>query len=167
MEVIIMPCQHYITCLHTVLLFDAGGELTSLLTTLGIPFTNINPNVGVPSASNFNISLYSAIVVASDTSCGGCDNNATSSTNLAGASSAIANFFNAGGGIATFAAASNSHYFDFLPVTASVPGIITCSSCFSQTAAGLAAGVSAVNGDFPHNFFSFPGTGGLSPGSEE
>jgi hypothetical protein len=36
---------------------------------------------------------------------------------------------------------------------------VTCSTCFSQTAAGLAAGIPAVNGDFPHNFFPFPGSG--------
>lgn len=142
-----------------VLSFDAGSELTSLLTTIGVPFTNINPNTGVPAASNFDVTKFSAIVVASDSTCGGCDNSATSSTNLAGAKTAIASFFNSGGGIATFAAASNANYFDFLPATASVPGIVTCSDCFTQTAAGVAAGVPAVNGDFPHNFFPFPGSG--------
>lgn len=146
-----------------VLTFDAGSQLTSLLTSLGISYTNIDPNTGVPAASNFDVTKYSAIAVASDETCGGCDNSATSSANLAGASAAIANFFNDGGGIVTFAAASNSGYFDFLPVPASVPGTVSCSTCFTQTADGVSAGVPAVNGDFPHNFFPFPGTGGLSP----
>ncbi|HKN88004.1 MAG TPA: hypothetical protein VJV04_14175, partial [Nitrospiraceae bacterium] len=146
-----------------VLTFDHGTELTSLMTSLGIPFTNVDPNAGVPAASLFNNSVYSAIAVASDTSCGGCDNDATSSTNLAGASAAIATFFNNGGGIVAFAGASNTSYYNFLPASATNPGLVSCDSCFTQTAAGVAAGVPAVNGDFPHNFFNFPGVGGMSP----
>ena len=146
-----------------VLSFDHGSELTSLLTSLGVAFTNVDPNLGIPSASLFNNTLYSAIVVASDTSCGGCDNNATSSTNLAGASAAIATFFNNGGGIVAFAGASNTSYYNFLPASATNPGTVSCETCFSQTAAGATAGVPAVNGDFPHNFFNFPGVGGMSP----
>ena len=146
-----------------VLTFDHGTELTSLLTSLGVAFTNVDPNLGVPNASLFNNSLYSAIVVASDTSCGGCDNDATSSANLAGASAAIATFFNNGGGIVAFAGASNTSYYNFLPASATNPGIVSCETCFTQTAAGVTAGVPAVNGDFPHNFFNFPGVGGMSP----
>lgn len=146
-----------------VLTFDHGSELTSLLTALGIPYTNVDPNVGVPDASLFNNSVYSAIAVASDTSCGGCDNDTTSSTNLAGASAAIATFFNNGGGIVAFAGASNTSYYNFLPASATNPGLVFCDSCFTQTAAGVTAGVPAVNGDFPHNFFNFPGVGGMSP----
>ena len=148
-----------------VLTFDHGAELTSLLTALGIPFTNVDPNAGVPDASLFNNSVYSAIAVASDQSCGGCDNNTTSSTNLAGASAAIATFFNNGGGIVAFAGASNTSYYNFLPASATNPGIVDCPAgdCFTQTAAGVTAGVPAVNTDFPHNFFNFPGVGGMSP----
>jgi hypothetical protein len=146
-----------------VLTFDHGTELTSLMTSLGIPFTNVDPNAGVPAASLFNNSVYSAIAVASDTSCGGCDNNATSSTNLAGASGAIATFFNNGGGIVAFAGAGNTSYYNFLPASATNPGIVTCPTCFTQTPAGVSAGVPAVNGDIPHNFFNFPGVGGMSP----
>jgi len=146
-----------------VLTFDHGTELTTLMTALGIPFTNVDPNAGVPAASLFNNSTFSAIAVASDTSCGGCDNNATSSTNLAAASGAIATFFNNGGGIVAFAGASNTSYYNFLPASATNPGIVSCSTCFTQTSAGVSAGVPAVNGDFPHNFFNFPGVGGMSP----
>ncbi len=105
---------------------------------------------------------FSAIAVASDTSCGGCDNDTTSSTNIAGAKTAIAAFFDAGGGIVAMAGADNTSYYNFLPASATNPGTVTCSSCFTQTAAGAAAGLPAVNGDFPHNFFPFPGSGGES-----
>lgn len=144
-----------------VLSFDRGTELTSLLTILGIPFTNIDPNTGVPAASNFDVSLYSAMIVASDQSCGGCDNDSTSSANLAAAAPAIAAFFNAGGGIVALAGASNMQYYSFLPASAANPGLVTCTTCFTQTADGAAAGLPAVNGDFPHNFFSAPGVGGV------
>jgi hypothetical protein len=144
-----------------VLTFDHGTELTSLLTSIGVTFTNIDPNVGVPAASNFDVATYSAIVIASDTSCGGCDNNATSSANLAAAAASFATFFNAGGGIIGLAGASNPNYYSFVPASATVAGLVTCSSCFTQTADGAAAGLPAVNGDFPHNFFAFPGTGGV------
>lgn len=146
-----------------VLTFDHGTELTSLLTALGVSFTNVDPNAGVPAASNFDVTKYSAMIVASDQSCGGCDNDSTSSTNLAGAASDIAAFFNAGGGIIGLAAAENGAYYAFLPASATTPGIVFCDTCFSQTAAGAAAGLPAVNGDFPHNFFNTPGTGGVDP----
>lgn len=145
-----------------VLTFDHGSETTSFMTALGIPFTNVDPNVGVPAASNFDVTKFSAMVVASDTTCGGCDNDSTSSTNLAGAKTAIAAFFDAGGGIIAQAGASNTSYYSFLPASANNPGTVDCSTCFTQTAAGAAAGLPAVNGDFPHNFFAFPGTGGVS-----
>src|ERR1035438_4089974 len=98
-----------------VLSFDHGSELTGRLTTLGIPFTNIDPDAGIPAASNFNVATYSAIVVASDTNCGGCDNTTTSITNLTGAATAIAAFLNAGGGIVALAGATDaSTYYGFL-----------------------------------------------------
>ncbi len=145
-----------------VLSFDHGSELTTFLTGLGVPYVNIDPNAGVPAASNFDVTKYSAMVVASDTSCGGCDNNGTSSANLAADSGPIASFFNSGGGIIGLAGASNTSYYDFLPSSAANPGVVFNSFGFTTTAYGTALGIPAVNGDFPHNFFAFPGTDGMS-----
>ena len=145
-----------------VLTFDHGSELTSSLTALGIPFTNIDPDVGVPAASNFNVATYSAIVVASDSTCGGCDNTALSITNLTGAATAISAFLDAGGGIVAFAGASNaSTYYGFLPASASGSGSPP-STGFVQTAFGATVGIPAVDGDPTHNFFNAPGTAGVS-----
>ena len=145
-----------------VLSFDHGTELTSRLTALGIPFTNIDPDAGVPAASNFNVATYSAILVASDSTCGGCDNTATSITNLTGAATAIGAFLNAGGGIVAFAGAQNaSTYYGFLPASASGGGTPP-STGFVQTAFGATVGIPAVNGDATHNFFTTPGTGGVA-----
>jgi hypothetical protein len=145
-----------------VLSFDHGTKLTSCLTALGIPFTNIDPDIGVPAASNFNVATYSAIAVASDATCGGCDNTPTSIANLTAASSAIGAFLNAGGGIVAFAGADNaSTYYGFLPATASGFGSPP-SSGYVQTAFGASVSIPAVNGNPTHNFFNNPGSGGVS-----
>lgn len=145
-----------------VLTFDAGSELTSDLTGLGIAFTNINPNTAASvTASLFNNSLYSAIVVASDTTCGGCDNSAAGEANIAAQVAAIDNFLNAGGGIVGLAGAFSSNYYAFVPQTATSVGGAP-SDGYSQTAVGATFGIPAVNGDATHNLFSNPGTSGES-----
>lgn len=149
-----------------ILAFDHSSDLTAALSTLGIPYDRVDPDLGVPAASLFNHSVYSAVVIASDTSCGGCDNDSTSSANLASAASSFASFVNAGGGIVALAGASNTNYYKFLPASATNPGTVTCSTiaaCFSQTAAGAKVGIPANNVDQPHNYFPFPGTSGMDP----
>ena len=144
-----------------VLTFDQGTELQNALTTLGIPFTNVDPSVGV-AASLFNPLVYSAFLVASDFTCGGCDNTPAGEANIIARAAAISAFANAGGGIIGFAGASNAAtYYSFLPASASGFGSPPSSPYF-QTAAGLALGIPAVNGDPTHNFFAEPGTGGVS-----
>lgn len=146
-----------------VLTFDAGSQLTSRLTTLGIPFDNVNPTIAANvTASLFNHSVYSAFVVASATSCGGCDNPPIAFTNIAAQSLAIANFFNVGGGIIGLSGAANPNAYAYVPEAATNPGGSPPTTGYLQTASGLALGIPAVNGDPTHNFFSEPGTGGLS-----
>jgi hypothetical protein len=145
-----------------VLTFDHGTELTSCLTTLGIPFTYIDSDVGVPAASNFSTGTYSAIAVASEASCGGCDNTPTSIANLTAAAASFGSFLNAGGGIVAFAGASNAATdYGFLPATASGFGSPP-SNGYVQTAFGASIGAPAVNNNPTHNFFSNPGSGGVS-----
>jgi hypothetical protein len=145
-----------------VLTFDHSTELTSCMTALSIPFTNIDPDAGVPAASNFSVATYSAMAVASDATCGGCDNTSTSIAHLTSASAAIGAFLNAGGGIVAFAGAGNAaSYYGFLPASASGFGSPP-SSGYVQTTFGAAIGIPAVNGNPTHNFFSTPGTGGVS-----
>ena len=143
-----------------VLTFDAGSELTSSLTGLGISFTNVNPN-GTVTASMFDHSVYSAFIVASDSSCGGCDNSPAGEANIAAQSAAIEAFLNAGGGIVGLAGADSPGYYSFVPQTASSVGGAP-SDGYSQTAAGASAGIPAVNGDATHNLFYNPGTNGES-----
>jgi len=146
-----------------ILVFDHGGEVGAALTAIGgYTFTTVDPDTGVPAASLFDHSLYSAIVVASDATCGGCDNTLTSIANLTSDSAAFASYVNAGGGIVAFAGAAHaSTYYGFLPTSASGFGSPP-STGYVQTALGLLESIPAVNGDPTHNFFFEPGTGGVS-----
>ncbi len=142
-----------------VLSFDSGTELTTLLTSLGIPFTNVDPNnAAAVTDALFNNALYSSFAVASDSSCGGCDNSPTGEANIAAHATAIANFINAGGGIVGFAGANSAGYYSFVPQTATSVGGAPSSG---YTATGI-AGIPAVNGDATHNLFFNPGTNGES-----
>lgn len=146
-----------------LLTFDAGSELTSMLTFLGVAFTNINPSVAANITNAlFNSAVYSGFAVASEESCGGCDNSAASVANIATHTTAIQAFFNAGGGIYGLTAGNDSLGYAYVPQTASNPGGSPDSYNHVTTAAGLALGIPAVNGDATHNFFSAPGSAGLS-----
>jgi hypothetical protein len=145
-----------------VLSFDHGKEVTSCLTALGIPFRNVDPDLGVPAAGNFDVARYSALVVASDETCNGCDNTATGIANLTAAAPAIAAFLNAGGGIAAFAGARNAaRYYGFLPASASGFGSPSPNG-YVQTRFGVSFGIPEVNGDMTHNLFPDPGSVGVS-----
>jgi hypothetical protein len=146
-----------------VLTFDEGTQLTSQLTHLGIAFTNVNPSAaGNITDSLFDFSRFSAFAVASEQSCGGCDNSPEGIANIAAHRTAIASFFNAGGGIYGLAGADDPLAYAYVPEAASNPGGSPSANNHFQTAAGAALGIPAVNGDPTHNFFSQPGTGGLS-----
>lgn len=139
-----------------------GNELSADLTTLGIAHVNIDPNTTTLTASMFDPLVYSAIAIASHVDCGGCDNTSTGLANIASMSAAIAAFFNAGGGILGLAGADEPLAYAYVPQAAVNGGGNPPSSGFVETAAGLAYGLVAENGDPTHNYFGTPGTGGLS-----
>ena len=143
-----------------VLTFDQGTQLTSKLTVAGIPFTNIS-TPGAVSAAIFDPTTFSAMAVASDSSCGGCDNSAAMSTALAAQAAPIAVFLNAGRGIVAFTGGTNAGYYSFLPATAAAPAGAPSTGYF-QTPAGTTFGIPAVNGDATHNRFAEPGIGGTA-----
>lgn len=146
-----------------VLTFDRGSQLTSLLTSLGIAFINVNPGIAANiTDSLFSAAIYSAFAVASQASCGGCDNQPIDVANIASHSTAIQAFFNAGGGIYGLAGASNPNAYAYVPETATNPGGSPSATGHVQTADGLLLGIPTVNGDATHNFFAAPGSAGLS-----
>lgn len=150
-----------------VLVFDSnasgnGFELATDLTTLGVAHTMVDPFTTAITDSMFDPLVYSAFAVASNINCGGCDLRASDVALIAAHGSAIAAFFNAGGGILGLAAATDPLGYAYVPEAAVNGGGNPPSSGFVETAAGTAAGLLAENGDPTHNFFPTPGTGGLS-----
>ena len=145
-----------------MLTFDAGVQLTADLTTLGITFVNFDPSSMLYNAATFDPTKYSAFAVASHQNCGGCDNTSAGLARLATFSSAIASFFNAGGGILGLAGATDPLAYAYIPQAAVNPGGNPPSDGFVETADGLAQGLVAENGDATHNYFGTPGVGGLS-----
>lgn len=145
-----------------VLSIDDGGQLDSALTGLGVAHTNVT--VGAVTAGMFDHTKYSAFVVASVTTCGGCDNPVGSGTAIAAFASSIDTFFNNGGGILGLAGASDAAAYAYVPDAAGNPTPIFSSSGFVATPNGTAdiPGFFAVNGDETHNQFDAPGTGGVS-----
>ena len=136
-----------------VLAIDKGGlVLDSSLTSLGIPHDTVDPTSPAFAGTPLNTNTYSAIVVASDASCGGCDLNDTSSGTpdsdaINARASAIGAFFNAGGGVVAFAGADHGDgnpssgpdtYYSFIPVPV---GGAAVASPFTLTAAGRAIGL--------------------------
>ena len=147
-----------------ILALDQGTELTDALAGLG--YTNVThvSSLTGSDAALFDNSLYSAIVVASDVNCGGCDNSDAFLATLAGATdkTAIAAFFNNGGGIVGLAGATDAAAYAYIPTSATNAGGSPPTTGYQQTAAGALLGLPAVNGNTTHNFFSEPGSGGLS-----
>jgi hypothetical protein len=148
-----------------VLVIDNGIEATNLVSGIIGGGNVVAKTVGLVTGTDFNHSVYSAFVVASVTSCGGCDNPPGTGTTLAGFATQIAAFFNAGGGILGETGASDTAAFAYVPdaVGSTVP--IGHNSGFFATANGLLdlpAGYTAVNGDETHNLFGEPGSGGVS-----
>ena len=141
-----------------VLVLDHGSQLDSLLTTLGIAHTTVDPTAVTDGM--FDHTVYSAFAVASVSTCGGCDNPVGTGAALsAGHQTAINAFFAAGGGVLGETAATDPTGFAYVPLAASGSPIFT-SSGFVATAAGLSGlpGFTAVNGDETHNTFNFPPT---------
>jgi hypothetical protein len=145
-----------------VLVIDAGTEAVAAVGAIIGASNVVAVNPSAVTAAMFDPSLYSAFVVASVTTCGGCDNPVGTGTHLATFASAISSFFDAGGGILGLAGATDPNAYAYVPEAATNPGGSPPSSGYVQTAQGAALGIPPVNGDPTHNFFSEPGTGGLS-----
>jgi hypothetical protein len=137
-----------------VLSIDASSELQTALTTEGIPFVNETPSA--ITGADFDHSKYSAFVVASVTSCGGCDNPIGTGLLLATFETSISAFFNAGGGIVGLAGATDPNAYAYAPKSGGVTTFIDSNTGFIATPTGTAGipGFVAANGDTTHNTFA-------------
>ncbi|MEA2442508.1 MAG: hypothetical protein QOH76_3932 [Thermoleophilaceae bacterium] len=148
-----------------------------------VPRVVMDPRSAQFATTPLSTSTYSAILIASDYTCGGCDLNQNDafdpnitpdSDAINKRSKAIADFFNAGGGL--FAAAGASHgdgnpsngkesYYQFVPVPL---GGLEVTAPFTLTPAGQALGFtddanspngSDINCCATHNSFREPPAG--------
>lgn len=144
-----------------VLVLDKGSlELSNALTALGVPHVTMDPATITDAA--FDPTLYSAMAVASNVTCGGCDLTNADLAALATHTTAINAFFNAGAGILGLSGASDLTAYAYVPEAAANAGGSPPSTGYVETLAGTSNGLVAENGDATHNFFPTPGTGGLS-----
>lgn len=160
----------------------SGGAAADLPTAITNMYGSSLPNRVVdPKSPEFaglalTTSNFSAIVVASDSSCGGCDLNDTGSGTpdsdaIAARKADIASFFNAGGGIVALAGADHggatggdNAYYAFVPLPL---GGAPVNPPFMLTSVGTSIGLtdnpnrsmSEINCCPTHNSFTPPGAG--------
>lgn len=123
------------------------------------PMTVVNPTSVAFATMPINVTLYSAIVIASDSSCGGCDNSTASITAINARSAVLQAFFTAGGGLMYLAGGSNrATYYASVPIPATG---LAVTPPFTITAAGTTLGlvVAESNCCATHNSFAVPAAG--------
>jgi hypothetical protein len=132
------------------------GQAGAALSNIGVATVVVTP-AALPAT--IDTARYSAVVVASDSSCVGCDLNAVpgmaDSLALQAAAPALLRFFNDGGGLLTLAGARNAAtYYAFLPLP--VGGVPDVASPYTPTAVGATIGLTpaATNCCIAHNSFA-------------
>ena len=145
-----------------------------------VPRTVLDPRSPAFASAPITTSAYSAVLVASDTTCGGCDLNESSSTPDSDAINArkadFEKFFNAGGGLFVGAGANHAdgmestgvdNFYSFLPLPV---GGVAVAPPFTLTETGKTLGFEdstnsvGTNDDInccrTHNSFKVPAAGG-------
>jgi hypothetical protein len=158
-----------------------GVELDTSLTIAfgpgGLNYQVVDPRSPEFAALPLDVNHYSAMIVASDVNCGGCDLNnllaQPDSDALAARKADILNFFLNGGGVMAFSGgevqggellktrgsssgspARCAHYYDFLPIAA--PSCAVGDSDVTTTTAGQGIGLQDVYYEESHNAFQAP-----------
>jgi hypothetical protein len=129
--------------------FDFVVALDNAFGAGAVPRTVLDPRSPEFAAEPLTTDRYSAILIASDMNCGGCDLNEPDSTPDSDAINARANdiaaFFNAGGGIYANSGATHGdgdasngadNYYSFLPISAGGQPV-TGPFCLTDIGAGL------------------------------
>ena len=132
------------------------GQAGAALSNIGVAHVVVTPAT-LPAV--IDAATYSAVVVASDSSCLGCDLNALPGTPdslaLQAAAPALRGFFDDGGGLLALAGAANAAtYYGFLPLP--VGGQPAVTAPYAPTAAGGSIGLTAANTNccIAHNSFA-------------
>jgi hypothetical protein len=149
---------------------DTSTNETALAAGLaGIPITSyvvVDPTSAGFSSLPLTTDVYSAILIASDQSCGGCDNDQAGETAINSRAADIQAFFNAGGGLVYLAGANSTIYYNSVPSSLSpTPSSAAVTSIpfdrqggFFLTPIGSALGLTTTDANccFTHNAFSVP-----------
>lgn len=148
-----------------ILAIDQGSEVANALSNAGYKGSGEVVTVSPLEATKFNEKLfvdgsnkplYSAIITASDSTCGGCDDTPEGETNINARAAEFATYFNHGGGILALAGANNYEtYYKFVPLSV---GATVVSPPFTVTSEGTALGITTemANCCATHNSFSIP-----------
>jgi hypothetical protein len=148
-----------------ILAIDQGSEVKGALEAAGYTGAGEIATVDPTEASTFAATpfldgtghpLYSAIITASDQTCGGCDNSTEGEANINARAADFASFFNAGGGILALAGADEFEtYYNFVPLKV---GATAVAPPFTVTPEGATLGVNEemANCCATHNSFSIP-----------
>jgi hypothetical protein len=155
-----------------ILVLDEGGEVASAAAQPGttarntvegagmpFPLTVVNPTTAAFATTVISTTNFSAIVIASDSSCGGCDNTAASIAAINARTAELQAFFTAGGGILYNSGAGNrATYYNSVPIPATAAAV---SPPFVVTAAGAALGMLLADANCcaTHNSFTLPAPG--------
>jgi hypothetical protein len=124
-----------------------------------IPYTVVDPTSPAFATTPINVATFSAIIIASDSSCGGCDNDAADIAAIQARVSEIQAFFTAGGGLLYLAGASDrGTYYGTVPIPTTG---VAVSAPFTVQAPGAALGLTDadVNCCATHNSFNIPPAG--------
>jgi hypothetical protein len=148
-----------------ILAIDQGTEVKTALETAGYTGAGEIVTVNPAEASTFAATpfvdgaghpLYSAIVTASDSTCGGCDDTPEGEANVNARAADFASFFNGGGGILALAGADEfATYYNFVPLKV---GATAVEPPFTVTPDGAGLGINEemANCCATHNSFSIP-----------
>lgn len=148
-----------------ILAIDQGTEVKGALEAAGYTGAGEIATVDPTQTSTFAATafldgaghpLYSAIITASDETCGGCDNSLEGEANVNARAADFAGFFNAGGGILALAGADNFEtYYNFVPLKVAATAV---APPFTVTPEGATLGINEemANCCATHNSFSIP-----------
>src|SRR3954447_10717247 len=159
-----------------LVLDNAANQAATALTAAGVNIALVDPSSGVFATNTIAPPNYSALVVASDSTCGGCDLNQppadpeasqTPDSDMINARAAdIHAFFNGGGGIVALAGGEHRDvFYSFLPLPV---GGAPVSAPFTLTPLGSSIGwvddpTNSSNSDInccaTHNSFALPPDG--------
>jgi len=154
-----------------ILVLDEGGQVVAALNQAAtkshnavegpgnaFPSVTIAPSSAAFTTAPIDVSTYSAVIIASDQNCGGCDNTPASIAAINARITVLQAFFSAGGGVMFLAGALDPGYYNSVPVPATA---VAVSPPFTIQPAGAALGLTTAEANCcaTHNSFNLPAPG--------